>query len=241
MLRPDSRNRFCSVLALLAVGGILAGCNSRESLYSQGPWGPRDVKRNYPQYPSPWGFRSAEAVLVPGSNASRPQALGRSQDTGMSVAELQFDHRIAGLPADPLPSTTVTSIDADPPASSERSHPIVEALHPALDQASGPAESPPGVFSAPRRASSYAGTWKVKDEKGNSCLVHLSSAASLDHYKASASGCSGEGLRAVSTWSFDQNQVVLFARGEKVAHLNGSEAALTGTLSRTGARLEMSR
>jgi len=213
---------------MLAMSGILAGCNSRESLYSQGPWGPRDIRRSYPQYPSPWGSR-------------RPEEPRPLQGDDKTLAGLRPEHRVAGLPADPLPPTNVASIDVDPPVSPEPPQVAQEASRPGFDQAPAPGESPPGVFSAPRRASSYAGTWKAKDGKGNSCLIHLSSAASLDHYKASASKCSSEDLRGVSTWSFDQNRIVLFSRGVEAAHLEGSEAALSGTLSGAGTRLEMSR
>jgi hypothetical protein len=105
----------------------------------------------------------------------------------------------------------------------------------------GPAEAPPGVFTAPRRASSYAGTWKTTDGKGGTCLIHLSSVASLDLYKASTSKCSIENLRDVNTWSFQNNSVALFSRGAEIAQLTGSEAALDGSLSKAAAPLKMTR
>ncbi|WP_370644836.1 AprI/Inh family metalloprotease inhibitor [Microvirga sp. ACRRW] len=103
------------------------------------------------------------------------------------------------------------------------------------------AEFPPGVFTTPRRASSYAGIWHAKDDKGLSCSIHLSSVASLDLYKASVSKCSNESLSQVNMWRFEGGKVTLFSRGTEIARLEGAEASLAGTLSRSGAPLRMTR
>jgi hypothetical protein len=99
---------------------------------------------------------------------------------------------------------------------------------------------PPGVFTAPQRASSYAGTWNV-NVGSSTCKVQLSSVPSLDLYKASTLGCAHEAMRSVNGWSFRENQVVLFSRGQLVARLSGAEAALAGTLNGSGSEIRMSR
>jgi hypothetical protein len=48
-------------------------------------------------------------------------------------------------------------------------------------------------------------------------------------------------MRDVNGWSFRDNQIILFARGQTVARLSGAEAALTGTLTSSGQSIEMAR
>ncbi|MBM6580021.1 AprI/Inh family metalloprotease inhibitor [Microvirga sp. BT689] len=98
----------------------------------------------------------------------------------------------------------------------------------------------PGVFTPPQRASSYAGAWKA-NTGSSSCRIQLSSVPSLDLYKASAQGCSDTALKTVNGWSFRDEQVVLFSRGQVIARLSGAEAALAGTLSGSKADLTMTR
>jgi hypothetical protein len=101
-------------------------------------------------------------------------------------------------------------------------------------------ENPPGVFSSPRRASSYAGTWKAVVGT-SSCRVQLSSAPSLDLYKASTQGCTNNALDKVNGWSFREEKILLFSRGEVVARLSGQEASLEGTTSASGTPIQLSR
>ncbi|WP_445502345.1 AprI/Inh family metalloprotease inhibitor [Microvirga sp. G4-2] len=222
--------------------GILAGCNSSDSLYSQGPWGHPDAYRGYPQYASPWGRRipGVRVVTVPGLDQA-VEVMAPSSGV-KSLAETGPYQHLTALPPDPHPSIspTETAIPVSPIVSEQA--PVPKGPQPQVAApvlASG--ESPPGVFSAPRRASSYAGTWKARDHKGDSCLIQLSSVASLDLYKASVSRCSNEALRQVNSWSFNENRIVLFSRGAEIAQLTGSEAALSGSLSKAGTSLQMSR
>jgi hypothetical protein len=48
-------------------------------------------------------------------------------------------------------------------------------------------------------------------------------------------------MRSVNGWSFRENQVILFSRGQLVARLSGAEAALTGTLNGSSSEISMSR
>lgn len=234
--------RSAPTFLALSMVGILAGCNSSDNLYPQGPWGHSDAHRDYPQYGSPWGRRSPDirVVTVPGPDHSI-EAMPPSGG-GRPLAEPRPYPHLAALPADPQSSLlpTETAILASPTESVQA--PVSKGPQPqAADPAPAAGESPPGVFSAPRRASSYAGTWKAKDHKGDSCLIQLSSVASLDLYKASVSKCSNEALRQVNSWSFNENRIVLFSRGVEIAQLTGSEAALSGSLSKAGTLLRMSR
>lgn len=153
-----------------------------------------------------------------------------------------------GLPEDPQPSFSALH-HAEPPqapapqalALQEQGLTVANPPAPVPGPALPAAESPPGVFSAPKRVSSYAGTWKATDGKGGSCTIHLSSVTSLDLYKASASKCANENLRQVNTWSFGQDRIVLFSRGKEIARLTGSEASLNGTVSGSDLPLKMMR
>lgn len=225
--------RISIALTVIVSAGALAGCNSRDSLYSQGPWGPRDMARSYPRYSSPWNRQVPETVSLPSSApGAGPVNPLRDHDGQVALSE---------LPADPQPATDVASKEPH-----EQESNISPALSdPALEmlprQGGASHASPPGVFSTPRRPSSYTGTWKVSDNKGGSCFVHLSSVAALDLYKASTSKCSHDGLRGVNMWRFEGDRVSLFSRGEEVARFEGTEASLNGVAARTGGSLTMSR
>jgi len=151
--------------------------------------------------------------------------------------------RGGGLPDDPLFFDPMTS-QAEPPPEpvlQEQAALSTNPLPPAPGPVGSAAESPPGVFSAPKQARSYAGTWSAADGRGASCTIHLSSVASLDLYKASASKCANEHLRTVNAWSFAEDRVVLFSKGREVARLSGSEASLDGTIRASGGALKMTR
>jgi hypothetical protein len=44
-----------SQVALFIVAGAVSACNSTDTLYRQGPWGPASTPRSYPEYSAPWG------------------------------------------------------------------------------------------------------------------------------------------------------------------------------------------
>jgi hypothetical protein len=234
--------RSAPTFLALSMAGTLAGCNSSDDLYPQGPWGHPSTHRGYPQYASPWGRRSPDirVVAVPGPD----HAIEVMPPSGgvRPLAEPRPYPHLAALPADPQPSIPPTEMAIPLLPTESVQAPVPTGPQPqAADLAPAAGESPPGVFSAPRRASSYAGTWKAKDHRGVSCLIQLSSVASLDLYKASVSKCSNEALRQVNSWSFNENRIVLFSRGVEIAELAGSEAALSGSLSKAGTSLQMSR
>ncbi len=224
------------IAILLGLSGTVSACNSTDMLYSQGPWGPAHVRRSYPEYSAPWG----RPVIVTAQDAvdgsvavypdvpviDAPAARTRRYEVFAEVDMLPAPGFGDKAPADPV---------LDPPGIS-----ALSSL-PAGSQAAAPIQaSPPGVFANPKRASSYAGSWKAT-VGSSSCKVQLSSVPSLDLYKASTQGCSQDAMRAVNGWSFRDDQVVLFSRGQPVARLSGAEASLAGTLSNSSAAIEMTR
>lgn len=228
---------------LFSVTCLLGACNATDSMHSQGPWGPPGARRNYPNYSRPWGYHPPRPQPGELTQAPGPIEAGASGQRTVVVAERPVIGRDLGLPPDPLPALPVAPPPV-PPAPVPQEQPIVSKDAPpptAPAPVSPTAESPPGVFSAPKRASSYAGTWSGKDAKGASCVIHLSSVSSLDLYKASTSKCGNENLRNVNSWSFAQDRIVLFSRGKEIARLTGTEASLNGTISSSGTLLTMTR
>lgn len=232
-------HKLLTTTVLIAVAGTISACNSTDSLYSQGPWGPGHVRRSYPGYAAPWG-----RLVEPSDYAVNPPAAVRTEAVTVEMVQSAGPQGVL-LEADigPLPSAQ----GAAPSAPSDQS--ILAERAPAgsnnpsqaagLSAASRPA-NPPGVFTPPQRASSYAGSWKV-NVGGSSCKVQLSSIPSLDLYKASTQGCTEEAMRGVNGWTFRENQVILFSRGQLVARLSGAEAALEGSLNGSGSEIRMSR
>lgn len=226
----------------MSVTCLLTACNSTDSLHSQGPWGPPGVQRNYPTYSRPWGNPGITAVAVRLQQAHVSLEAVPPELTTV-INDPHVPPRSIDLPADPQPSFSVMlHSDSVQAAPVQEGKVASKELPLTVSSSAAPtAESPPGVFSPPKQATSYAGTWKATDSKGNSCIVHLSSVAALDLYKASTSNCRNENLRNVNTWSFAQNRVILFSRGREIAHMAGSEASLNGTDNASGLSFRMVR
>jgi len=234
------QRKITPTFMLGAVASLVSACNSTDSLYSQGPWGPPHVRRSYPEYTAPWGYRGGEpinptvAASFPGHveviEPLTPQvAVGvREQVIGTGETPSRFVFKPEPAPIMEQPPNVV--------ASAHNPH----HLPPETGTSDSNQVSPPGVFSAPQRASSYSGAWKAT-VGSSSCRVQLSSVPSLDLYKASAQSCSNDTLRSVNGWTFRDNQIILFSRGQVIARMSGAEAALSGTLSSSGDGLTMSR
>lgn len=224
---------------LLATSGVLSACNSSERLYSQGPWGPAHIQRDYPRYDAPWGGRNAisSREAIPPAQAALMTTAAR--ETAAYRAPVPGSHSDVLLPPDPIPSPpreiTASQQHAALPTLSESMQ--APSVNPSLPERA----NPPGVISAPSRPSAYAGNWKATDGQGNSCRVQLSSVSALDLYKASTSGCSNTALRSINAWSFRENNIILFSRGQVVARLSGEEASLTGALNGSGESVRMTR
>lgn len=225
--------------SLLAVSCLLAGCNSTDRLYPQGPWNQPGLRRSYPNYSQPWGYHPDVAKAGELQQVD-PLYVAASSEAGVVTrVETRITRRVGALPDDPVTFPPLP-VQTEPPAPALQDHAVASSTPPSPPPVPT-AESPPGVFSAPKQARSYAGTWSARDGQGASCTIHLSSVASLDLYKASASKCANEHLRSVNTWSFAEDRVVLFSRGKEVARLSGTEASLDGTIRASGRPLKMTR
>ncbi len=231
-----NRNAF-SKIASFIVAGTVSACNSTDNLHRQGPWGPTSTPRSYPEYSAPWGRRPALPAY------------------GVVVQPAYESVHVVEPPLYPALKSYEAHLEPEPPPvfiPRSSTNDVDSGLEAPL--APGPGQSAPlqhetnaavgangpGVFTPPQRASSYAGTWKASVGP-ESCRIQLSSVPSLDLYKASAQGCSGNALKTVNGWSIRDNQVILFSRGQVIARLSGAEAALSGTLNGSEAELTMTR
>ncbi|WP_236841714.1 AprI/Inh family metalloprotease inhibitor [Bosea sp. PAMC 26642] len=87
------------------------------------------------------------------------------------------------------------------------------------------------------------GNWTAREATGTSCRVQLSSAPSLDLYRANASGCANRDLQKVNAWDFRDGEVYLYQQGGSVvARLRASDGgAMNGAVTKSGAALSLNR
>jgi len=224
-------------VALLAA--MMSACNSStEALYKQGPWGPSHIKRTYPEYDAPWGRRDGEVDRNQPATIETTRLLVLEPELlppSRRLTELHLEPDVAPLPranpAEPFDSGMVPApgtvlLDGPPAGAAGLTDPTQADL--------------PGTFTPSQRASSYAGTWKATIGP-SSCRIQLSSVPSLDLYRASTRQCPNEALREVNGWTFRDNQIILYSRGQVMARLTGAEASLSGSLSSSGAEIKMTR
>lgn len=232
---------YISLPAIAMAASFLSACHASDSVYLQGPWGHAQQHRQYPRYSAPWGDQLPE-YNVPSRAVSSAEGMASHSGAGRVWTEERIVHLEAEVPPASLPAQSSLPVAAPPAAPTNPPSVVIGAPGPSAEQrASPPGASPPGVFSTPRRASSYAGHWKVVDAKGSACKIQLSSVPSLDLYKASTSGCSDAGLRSVNGWSLRESTIILFSRGTAVARLSGEEASLKGEMSGSGRSVSMTR
>ncbi len=227
--------KACPRIGLFVIAGALSACNSAGNMHSQGPWGPSAAPRSYPEYSAPWGGPpAASGYGVPVQPVAAPPYL--VQTDALPSRRVYGFHLEPELPPGPPIVESAFGVSSTP---EPQSLPGQQASTHHTTSPSVQANAP-GIITPPQRASSYAGTWKA-NVGSSSCRIQLSSVPSLDLYKASAQGCSDAALRTVNGWSFRDDQVVLFSRGQVIARLSGAEAALAGTLSSSKTELTMTR
>lgn len=101
-------------------------------------------------------------------------------------------------------------------------------------------EPPPATGATTRNA--VIGNWSAREAAGNNCRVTLSSAPSLDLYKASSSGCQTRELQRVSAWELRGEEIYLYEPGGGVAaRLKQSGRNFEGSSARTGAAVTLSK
>jgi hypothetical protein len=144
----------------------------------------------------------------------------------------------------PLPSGSVSSAPLPPPPGAPGPAASIEPSLPTVPPQPGPivASIPPTpTVAAPSGRSAYVGGWTAREAAG-SCRVQLSSAPSLDLYKASASGCANKDLARVTAWDFREGEVDLYLPGGAVAaRLRASGGELAGVIAKSGAPLALAR
>lgn len=100
--------------------------------------------------------------------------------------------------------------------------------------------------AAPRPSASrdnVVGGWNAREATGGSCRIQLSSAPTLDLYRASSSGCTNKDLQRISAWDYRDGEVYLYQQGGTVAaRLRATSGnALDGAVTKSGAALSLSR
>lgn len=143
-------------------------------------------------------------------------------------------------PVEAVPSGSVTSEPLPPPPGGA-SGPVIADV-PSMPSAPPPSQSPTVVASAAPTRTSAVGSYTARDATGGTCRVTLSSAAALDLYRASASGCANKDLGRVTAWDFREGEVYLYQPGGSVAaRLRGEAGSLSGVLAKSGAPLTLTR
>jgi len=107
--------------------------------------------------------------------------------------------------------------------------------------ASRPDFGPPPGPAGPTRTG-VTGNWTAREASGGACKVTLSSAPTLDLYKASTSGCQSRELQRISAWELRGDEVYLYEPGGGVAaRLKQSGRNFEGAASKTGAPITLSK
>ncbi len=153
-------------------------------------------------------------------------------------------------PVAAIPSGTVTAAPLAPPPGASASPEVapppgpVAAANPAaptvIAEPVTPPPAPPPVVTTGR--AGVVGGWDARDATGATCRVTLSSAPSLDLYKANSAGCQNKELSRVSAWDYRDGEVYLYQPGGTVAaRLRQGGAGLDGALTKSGASLALNR
>ncbi len=213
------------LLALTACAGSqrFVGGGSAQPSYSQPPLQSAPPISSAPvisePLPPPGGYPVASAP-PPGSGALPPP-----QDP--------FFNPNAGAPA-PTPAPPPPAQPAEVPTLRGGSGQVATlGSGSGSGSARGPVSSRDGLI----------GNWTAKEATGGSCRVQLSSAPSLDLYRANASGCANRDLQKVNAWDYRDGEVYLYQQGGGVvARLRASDgSAMNGAVTKSGASLSLNR
>ncbi len=207
---------------VLSVALGLAGCGSTR-FGERGPSSvvaarPRPVVEALPEEPAVEAVPSGSVVAAP--LPPPPGATGATGPAGATGADPGFP------PPGPRGLGPVAE-DGPPPGSPE----VIRE------------ERPPRVAAiAGSGRLGVVGGWTAREATGAACRVQLSSTATLDLFKASASGCSNRDLSAVTAWDFRDGEVFLYQPGGAVAaRLREGGGGLQGVLAKSGAPLSLVR
>lgn len=149
-------------------------------------------------------------------------------------------------PVEAIPSGGISSEPLAPLAGTEMAPGTDIAAPTGMDAGMGTnsaalTTTPPAATQTPTRMS-VVGGWTAKDATGSSCRIVLSSASTLDLYKASTSGCNNKDLAKISAWDYRDGEVYLYQTGGTMtARLRAQSGNMSGALTKSGAPLNMSR
>jgi hypothetical protein len=218
--------------ALLALG--LAGCDTSGRFSDGGGLGrqalaaPAPPLRNQTFTPAPTA-RVESSPLPPLVSQPLPPSTNENAALG-------------GLP--PVGSSVSIDPEIAPPAPRPVATPVAPPVAaPAAPQqvASARPEPAPQGTAAPTRTG-VTGNWTAKEAAGGSCRMTLSSAPTLDLYKASSAGCQSRELQRVSAWELRGEEIYLYEPGGGVAaRLKQSGRNFEGTSAKTGAPVTLSK
>lgn len=107
----------------------------------------------------------------------------------------------------------------------------------------GPAPTAPAPARPSATRDNIIGSWTAREATGGTCRVQLSSAPTLDLYRASSSGCANRDLQRITAWDYRDGEVYLYQQGGTVAarlRASGSNA-LDGAVTKSGAALSLNR
>ncbi len=147
----------------------------------------------------------------------------------------------AGLP----PIGSSIAIDPEPPRSAQR--PVSPAVTEPQPSASAPQaalrpQPVPQASGGPPSRTSVTGNWTAREAAGGSCKMTLTSAPTLDLYKASSLGCQSRELQRVSAWELRGDEIYLYEPGGGVAaRLKQSGRNFEGSAAKTGAPVSLSK
>lgn len=173
--------------------------------------------------------------------------LGGGPIRGAAAAPALTPAPVEAVPSGPVTSTPLPPLDGQPlpPAAGAPMSGMPGATSGGTEMAGLPPTSAPAPAATPAPApasrTAMVGNWTAT-VAGGSCKVQLSSAPSLDLYRASASGCPGQDLSKIYAWDFRDGEIYLYQTGGAVAaRLRGSSGSLNGVLAKSGAPVSLSR
>ncbi len=231
--------RSRAVVVLLALSA--AGCES-SGRFSD--FGGRQAVAPPPRVqtftPAPMGRVETSALPPPVGSQPLPPPVGANPELeGLPSRPEGASPSPAPAPGLP-PAGGSVSIDPEPvrPAPRQTEPPPVAEPPPRV--ASRP-EPGPAAPSAPTRTN-VIGNWSAREASGSSCRVTLSSAPTLDLYKASSSGCQSRELQRISAWELRGDEVYLYEPGGGVAaRLKQSGRGFEGAAAKTGAPIALNK
>ncbi len=166
----------------------------------------------------------------------RTRAPGPRADFEAPVAAIPSG-TVTAAPLAPPPGATATPDAPPPPGPVAAVNPAAPAV---IAEPVTPPPPPPPVVNTGR--AGVVGGWDARDATGATCRVTLSSAPSLDLYKASTAGCQNKELSRISAWDYRDGEVYLYQPGGTVAaRLRQGGAGLDGALTKSGASLALNR